>query len=86
MKNVGKSVLVPFGLAKTASATNAAILNKNHEEVKDVMEIFKSLKESGLSKGVLKTTENEAEKQNNRFLSMLISLLSGILSEIILAG
>ena len=50
------------------------------------MEIFKSLKESGLSKGVLKTTENEAEKQNNRFLSMLISLLSGILSEIILAG
>lgn len=61
-------------------------LNKNHEEVKDVMEIFKSLKESGLSKGVLKTTENEAEKQNNRFLSMLISLLSGILSEIILAG
>lgn len=61
-------------------------LNKNHEEVKDAMEIFKSLKESGLSKGVLKTTENEAEKQNNRFLSMLISLLSGILSEIILAG
>ena len=58
MKNVGKNVLVPFGLAKTASATNAAILNKNHEEVKDVMEIFKSLKESGLSKGVLKTTEN----------------------------
>ena len=61
-------------------------LNKNHEEVKDIMEIFKSLKESGLSKGVLKTTENEDEKQNNRFLSMLISLLSGILSEIILAG
>ena len=67
LKPLAKSVLIPLGLKAEASATDAAIHEKmfghgntkliiSNDEMNDIMKIFKSLKESGLSiKGVIKT-------------------------------
>ena len=72
-KTLAKSVLIPLKLTAIASVTYAAI-HKNmfgsgmttliifNEEMNDIMEIVKTLEESGLLiKGVSKTIKNKAK-------------------------
>ena len=85
LKNVvaslAKSVLLPFGLIAAALATDAAIQKKSYgsgtttlvysnEDLNDIMEIVKSLEESGsLIKGVSKTIKM---KQKNKRVDFLV--------------
>ena len=79
MKNVikplAKSVLIPLGLTETALAVDAGIHKKilssgtttltiSNEEMEDIIEIVKSLKDSSLLlKGVSETIQNEVKQQ-----------------------
>ena len=59
----------------------------SNEEMNIIMKIVKSLEESGLViKGVSETIQNEAKKQNGRFLSMLLGTLLVGLSGNLLIG
>ena len=52
-----------------------------------IMKITKSLKESGLlTKGVTKTTKNEAKEQRSGFLGMLLGTIGASLLGNILTG
>ena len=91
LKPLAKSVLIPLGLTAAASATDAAIHKKMlgsgvttlvilNEEMNDIMEIIKSLEESGLLiKGVSETIKNEAKEQNEGFIEMLLGTLGATL-------
>ena len=58
-----------------------------HKEMKDIMEVVKSLEESGLFlKGVSETIENEAKEQKDGFLGMLLGTLGASLLANMLAG
>ena len=100
IKPLAKSVLVPLGLTAAASAAdvgiNKKILGSGHnnttliisnDEMDDILEIVKSLEDSGvLLKGVSETIQHEAKEQREGFLSMLLgtlgaSLLGDILSK-----
>ena len=82
--------MISLGLTKGASATDIAIQKKicksgvktliiSNEEMSDIMETVKSLKDAGLLiQGVSKTTKNEAKEQKG-FLSMLLGTLGGTL-------
>ena len=55
--------------------------------MKDIIDIVKSLEDSGLLlKGVGKTIQNKAKEQKGGFLSMLLGTLGASLLENILAG
>ena len=55
--------------------------------MKDIIEIVKSLEDSGsLLKGVSETIQNEAKEQKGGFLSMLLGTLRASLQGNILAG
>ena len=55
--------------------------------MKDIIEIVKSLEDSGLLlKGVSETIQNEAKEQKGGFLSMLLGTLGATLLGNILAG
>ena len=72
LKPLAKGVLIPLGLTVTTSATDAAIHKKmfgsgaakiiiSNEEMDDVIQIVKSLEESGLLiKGINEKIQNEA--------------------------
>ena len=52
------------------------ILIISNDEIKNIIEIVKSLEDSGLLlKGVSKTIQNEVKKQNGGFLSVLLVTL-----------
>ena len=86
MKNeltpLAKSVVIPLGLTAAASASYAGIHKKilgwgattliiTNKEIKDIMKIVTSLKDSGLLiKSVTQTIENEAKEQRGGFLGM----------------
>ena len=85
MENVltalAKSVFILLGLMAVAPATNVAIQNTiygseytlliSNEEIKDPIRIAESHKKSVfLIKGTSETTENEAKKLRDRFLSI----------------
>ena len=90
-----KSVIKPLGmlgLTATASATDAAINKKilgsgNHttliisnNDMQDLLEIVKSLEDSGLLlDGIIETVKNEVKEQKGGFLSMLIGTLGASL-------
>ena len=76
IKPSAKGVLIPSGLTVAASAADAGIHKRilgsrnnttlviSNNEMKDIIEIVKSLKDSRvLLKGVGKTIQNEAKKQ-----------------------
>ena len=99
IKPLPKSVLIPLGLTAAASAVDAGIHNKilgfrnmtaliiSNDEVEDIIEIVKSLEDSGfLSKGIIETVQNEVKEQKGGFLSMLFSTLSASLFGNILTG
>ena len=90
IKPLAKSVLVPLGLPTVASAADAGIHKKifgsghnnntsliiSNDEMDDILEIVKSLEDSGiLLKGVSETIQNEVKEQRGRFLSMLLRTL-----------
>ena len=91
LKPLAKSVLIPLGLTAAASATDAAIQKKIHgsgttkliilnEEMGDIMNIIKSLENSGLLIEVVsETIQKEAKKQKWRFFSMLLGTLGASL-------
>ena len=59
----------------------------SNDEMKDIIEIVKSLEDSGLLlKRVSETIQNEAKEQKEGFLSMLLGTLGASLSGNILAG
>ena len=87
---LAKNVLAPLGLTAAMSAIDGSIQEKIHgsgvkliieqEDVKDVMNIFEALENSGiLLKGVSKTIENETKEQRGGFLSMLLGTLGASL-------
>ena len=98
LKPLAKSVLIPLGLTAAASATDAAIHKKMfgsgtttliilNEEMNDIMEIVKSLEESGLLiKGVRETIKNKAKGQKGGFLGMLLGTLGARLLGNLLTG
>ena len=65
---------------------NNKILIKSNNEMKDIIEIVKSLDSSLLPERVSKSVQNEAKKQKGEFLSMLLGTLGAILLGNILAG
>ena len=94
IKPLAKSVLVPLGLAAAALATDAGIHKKtlgpghnnnttliiSNDEMDGILEIVKSLEDSGiLLKGVSETIQNEAKEQRGGFLSMLLGTLGASL-------
>ena len=98
LKPLAKSVLTPFGLTAVASATDATIHNKmfgsgnttsiiSNELINDIMNIVKSLKESGLLiKGVSEAIKNEAKEQKGEFIGMLLGILGATLFGNLLTG
>ena len=98
-KPLAKSVLIPLGLTAAASARDAGIHKKisgsghnttliiSNGEMNDIIEIVKSLEDSGLFlKGVTETVQNEVIEQKGGFLSMLLGALGASLLGNILAG
>ena len=96
---VAKSVLIPLGLTAAASAAGAGMHKKilgsgynrtlitSIDEMNDILEIVKSLEDSGLLlKGVSETIKNEAKEQKGGFLRMLLGPVGTSLSGSMLAG
>ena len=66
----GMLILHPLGLGKQTA------LIFLYEEMDDIMKIFKSLEESGLSiKGVTENIQDEGKEQKRGFLNMLLGTL-----------
>ena len=101
IKPLAKSVLIPLGLTVATSAADARIHKKilgsghnnttiliiSNDEMNDIIEIVKSLADSGLLlKGVTETVQNEVKEQKGGFLSMLLGTLGASLLGNILAG
>ena len=73
--------------SSSASHNNNAILIISNDEVKDIIKIVKSLKDSTLlPEGVSKTIQNKAKEQRRGFLSILLGTLGANLLGNILAG
>ena len=87
---LAKSVLIFLGLtaaAASAAAALSAVLIISNDEMKDILEIVKSLEDSGLLlKGVGETIKNEAKEQKGGFLSMLLGTLGASLLGNMLPG
>ena len=97
IKSLAKSILTPLGLTAAAAAADAGIHKKilgsgtttliiSNDEMKDIIRIVKSFKDSGLLlKGVSETIQNEAKEQKEGFLSMLLGTLGASLLGNVLA-
>ena len=87
MKPLVKSVLIPIGLSAASPAADSEIHKKilrsgtttliiSNDETEDIIDIVKSLEDSGLLlKGVSETIQNETKEQKVGFLSMFSMLL-----------
>ena len=99
IKPLAKSILAPLGLtaAAAAAAADAGIHKEilgsgtttliiSNDEMKDIIRIVKSFKDSGLLlKGVSETIQNDAKEQKEGFLSMLLGTLGASLLGNVLA-
>ena len=73
--------------SSSSSAPKAKTLIISNDEMKDIIEIVKSLKYSGLLlKGVSETIQNESKEQKGRFLSVLLGTLGASLLGNLVAG
>ena len=98
IKPLPKSVLIPLGLTAATSAADAGIHKKilgsvnttlivSNSDMEDLIEIVKSLKDSGLLlQGVTESVQNEVKEQKGRFLSALLGTLGASLLRNLLAG
>ena len=76
-----------LGSGKHKQNNNTTTLIISNDEMKDIIEIVKSLEDSGLLlKGVSETIQNEAKEQKGGFLNMLLGTLGASLLGNILAG
>ena len=85
---INKKIL-GLGQCPSSSAlhNNNAILIMSNDEMKDIIEIVKSLEDSSFwPEGVSKTIQNETKEQREGFLSMLLGTLVASLLGNILAG
>ena len=74
-----------LGSGYNNSSSTKLIISNNQME--DIIEIVKSLEDSGLLlKGVTETVQNEVKEQKGRFLSMLLGTLGASFLGNILAG
>ena len=96
---LAKNVLAPLVVTAAASAIDAGIQKKIHEnsgtatlmisneEMNDIMKIFQALEDSNiLLKGVSKTIENKTKEQKGGFISMLLGTLGASLLGNLLTG
>ena len=73
--------------SSSASHNNITILIISNDEIKDIIEIVKSLRDSSLlPERVWETIQNEANQQRGGFLSMLLGTLAASLLGNILTG
>ena len=98
IKPLLKSVLIPLGLTAATSAADAGIHKKilgsvnttlivSNSDMEDLIEIVKSLKDSGLLlQGVTESVQNEVKEQKGGFLSALLGTLGASLLRNLLAG
>ena len=98
IKALAESVLIPLGLTAAASAADAGIHKKllgsrnttlivSSDEIEGIIEIVKSLENSGLLlEGVIETVQNEVKEQKGRFLTMLLGTLGAKLLGNLLTG
>ena len=81
-KQLAESVLIPLGLTAAASAADAGIYKKilgsgnsttliiSNDELGDIVQIVKSLADSGLLlKGITETVQNEVKEQKGGILA-----------------
>ena len=74
------------GHSSSSTPHNATLIISN-DDMKDIIEIVKSLENSGLLlKGVSETIQNESKEQKAGFLSMLLGTLGASLLGSILTG
>ena len=93
-----KKVLIPLGLSAGMSTADAAIQKNiygsgtraliiSNEEMEDIMEIIKSLEESGLLiKTIGETIKNEVKEQKGGFLPMILGTFAASLLGSALTG
>ena len=99
IKPLAKSLLISLRLTAAASSADAGIHKKilgsgktttliiSKDEMEDVIEIVKSLEDSGLLlKEVTETVQNEVKEQKGGFLSVLLGTLGASLLANVLAG
>ena len=90
LKSLAKSILIPLRLTAAVSATTDAAIHKgfsassttisSSEDLNDIMNLIKSLEESGLLiKRVSKKIKNKPKEARGEFLSMLLGILGAIL-------
>ena len=74
-------------IQKILGSDHNRTLTISNYKMKDILEIVKSLEDSGLLlKGVSETIKNETKEQNGGFLSMLLGTLGASLLGNMLAG
>ena len=74
------------GNCRFSSALHKTLIISNNE-IEDIIEIVKSLEDSGLLlKGVTETVQNEVKEQKGGFLSMLLGALGASLLGNLLTG
>ena len=95
---LAKNVLAPLGLTAAMSAIDGSIKKKmlgsgtttliiSNDEMNDIIEIVKSLEDSGvLLKGISETIQHEAKEQKGGSLSMLLGTLGASLLGNLLSG
>ena len=94
IKPLAKNVLIPLGLTAAASAADAGIhteiLGSGHDntttliitnnEIEDIIQIVKSLEDSGLLlQGITEIVQNEVKEQKGGFLRILLGTLGASL-------
>ena len=76
---VAAAAAADAGIHKKILGFGSKALIMSNDEIKDIIKIVKSLEHSGLLlKRVSETIQNEAKKQKEGFLSMLLGTLSAI--------
>ena len=97
---LAKSVLIPLGLTAAAAAAadagihkkilgsgNNATLIISNKDMDDLIQIVKSLEDSGLLlKEITESVQNEIKEQKGRFLSMLLGTSGASFSRNLLTG
>ena len=97
LKPLAKSILIPIelkvaavadgGIHKIVLRSRTTALVISNEETKDIMELVKSLDNSGLLiKGITQTIKNETKEQRDGFLGMSLGTLAASLSGNMLEG
>ena len=69
-----------MGSENSSSSHNNAVLIISNDEMKDIIKIVKSVKDSGVLLDVVtETVQNEVKEQKGGFLSILLGTLGAIL-------